>query len=93
MHLIGIEIHLRFQYLESLKDKRRIIKSILDKTRYKYHVSSSEVGHLDSLIESSIGFGVVSNSRVHAEKVLQNVINYIDTLSEVEILTIEWIEA
>ncbi len=93
MRLVGIEVKLHFHYLESLKAKRRIIKSILDKTRHKFHVSSAEVGQQDSLIESILGFAVVSNEFVHAEKNLQQVINYIDQVSEVEIISVEWLEA
>jgi len=92
MHLVGIEVNIRFFYLESLKDKRRIIKSILDTTRHKYHISTAEVGYHDSLQNASLGFGIVTNNRQHAETVLQKVINYIDTQSEVEIYNIEWIE-
>ena len=61
MNLIGIEVYIRFHYVESLKDKRRIIKSILDKTRHKYQISTAEVGDLDSLDTSSLGFGMVTN--------------------------------
>lgn len=93
MNLIGIEVYIRFHYVESLKDKRRIIKSILDKTRHKYQISTAEVGDLDSLDTSSLGFGMVTNDPKHAEVILQKVINFIDTQSEVEIFKIEWLKA
>lgn len=93
MHLVGIEVNIRFHYLGSLKDKRRIVKSILDKTRHKYQISTAEVAHHDSLVEANLGFGMATNNRQHAETILQKVINYIDTQSEVEIVNIEWIEA
>lgn len=92
MHLVGIEVSIRFFYLGSLKDKRRIVKSILDTTRHKYHISTAEVDNHDNLQKASLGFGMVTNNRQHAETVLQKVINYIDTQSEVEIFNIDWIE-
>ncbi|HLR89256.1 MAG TPA: DUF503 domain-containing protein [Atopostipes sp.] len=92
MYLIGIEVNIRFHYLSSLKDKRRIIKSILDTTRHKYQISTAEVGYHDSLQESALGFGMVTNNRQHAETILQKVINHIDTQSEVEIFNIDWVE-
>lgn len=48
---------------------------------------------MDHLGRAVLGFGLVSNSRKQAETVLQTVINYIDTLSEVEIIEINWLEA
>lgn len=92
MYLVGIEVTLHFYYVESLKGKRRIVKSIVDHVRSRYKISAAEVGHLDSLDRGSLGFGIVSNNRQHAETILQKVINHIDIQSEVEIIEIEWIE-
>lgn len=91
MHLIGIEVKIRFHYVGSLKDKRRIVKSILDKTRHKFQISTAEVDYQDSLQEAALGFGIATNNQQHAETILQKVINFIDTQSEVEIYNIEWI--
>lgn len=93
MYLIGIEVNIRFQYVGSLKEKRRIVKSILDTTRHKFQISTAEVNYHDSLQEAALGFGMVTNNRQHAETILQKVVNYIDTQSEVEIFNIDWIEA
>ena len=83
MHLIGIKVTVHFYYVASLKEKRRIIKSITDRVRHKYKISAAEVDYLDSLDRGSLGFGVVSNNRQHAETVLQKVLNQIDTISEI----------
>jgi hypothetical protein len=93
MYLMGIEVTFHFYYLESLKDKRRIVKSIVDHVRSRYKISAAEVGYLDSLERGALGFGIVSNNRKHSEQVLQTVINHIDIQSEIEIIDIEWMEA
>jgi len=93
MHLLGIEVSFHFYYIESLKEKRRIMRSIIDHVQSRYKISAAEVGYLDSLERGAIGFGVVSNSRKQAEKVLRKVINHIDIQSEIEIIHIDWIEA
>lgn len=92
MHLVGIEVVLHFYSVESLKGKRRIVKSIVDHVRSRYKISAAEVDHLDSLDRGSLGFGLVTNSRKQAEKVLQKVINHLDIQSEIEIVEIEWLE-
>lgn len=93
MHLIGIKVTVHFYYVASLKEKRRIIKSITDRVRHKYKISAAEVDYLDSLDRGSLGFGIVSNNRQHAETVLQKVLNQIDTISEIEVIEVEWYDA
>lgn len=92
MHLIGIEVSLHFYHAPSLKEKRRIVNSILDTTRHKYEISTAEVKDHDSLVRGSLGFGLVTNSLKHGDAVLQKVINYLDIQSEVEITNIDWLE-
>ncbi len=93
MHLIGIKVTFHFYYVESLKEKRRIIKSITDRVRSKFKISAAEVDYLDSLDRGALGFGVVSNNRNHAEQILQKVLNQIDIISEIEVIQVEWFEA
>lgn len=93
MHLIGIKVTFHFYYVESLKEKRRIIKSIMDRVRSKFKISAAEVDYLDSLDRGALGFGVVSNNRNHAEQILQKVLNQIDIISEIEVIQVEWYEA
>lgn len=93
MHLIGIKVTFHFYYVESLKEKRRIIKSITDRVRSKFKISVAEVDYLDSLDRGALGFGVVSNNRNHAEQILQKVLNQIDIISEIEVIQVEWFEA
>ncbi len=93
MVLIGIEVVLHLYAVDSLKGKRRIVKSITDHVRNRYKISAAEVADLDHLGRAILGFGLVSNSRQQAKTVLQTVINYIDTQAEVEIIEIYWLEA
>ena len=43
--LATIELHIPASH--SLKDKRQVLKSLLDTTRQKFNVSAAEVDHLD----------------------------------------------
>jgi uncharacterized protein len=64
--------------ITSIKDKRRIVKSIKDKLHHKYHLSISEVDLHDSLAFSQIGAAIVSNSRQFGETVLQKAIRFVE---------------
>lgn len=92
MKLMGIELTLHLYSVHSLKEKRRIVRSILDHTHHRFHISTAEISYLDSLGRSSLGFGLVTNNLQNGEKILQKVINYIDEQSEVEIIDIDWLE-
>lgn len=93
MHLIGIKVVFHLYAVDSLKEKRRIVKSVIDRVRSKHKISAAEVDYLDSLDRGAVGFGIVSNDRQFAETILQKAINQIDVLSEVEIIEIDWYEA
>lgn len=92
MVLMGIEVTLRIYESYSLKDKRRIVKGIVERAHQRHNVSSAEVDEMDTLNKAVIGFGMVSNDYKICRKVLQNIINKIDTNHEVEIIHIEWLE-
>ncbi len=64
--------------IESIKDKRRIIKSLKDRLQRKYKLSVSEVDLHDSHSFSQIGAALVSNSRQFGETVLQKAMNFVE---------------
>ena len=55
---------------QSLKDKRRIVKSLKDRLHHQFNVSAAEVDHLDSWQRAALACSVVSTERRHAEEVL-----------------------
>jgi len=69
----------------NIKEKRRVLKSVLDKMRQRFHLSAAEVDLQDSLSFSQIGGALVSNSRVHGETVLQKAFNMIEKETHVRI--------
>lgn len=92
MILTGVEVTLRLFEVYSLKGKRSITKSIVDKMHHKYNISSAEVSEIDNLNKAVVGFVVVSNNHRFNEKVLQNVLNDIDEFYEAEIVHTEWVD-
>ncbi len=65
-----IQIILELPESTSLKDKRRIVSSIKERFQRQFHLSAAEVDLNDSLSFAQIGGALVSNSKVHGEKVL-----------------------
>ncbi|WP_208559032.1 DUF503 domain-containing protein [Marinilactibacillus kalidii] len=89
MNLMGIELTLLIYDAYSLKDKRSIVKSILKKVSNQFNVSAAEIDALDRQNITIIGFGIVGNNRVLCEKVLNQIITYIESHYEVEMTKID----
>ena len=72
------KITLYTSWVHSLKEKRSIVKSIVDKVKHRFNVSIAEVENLDMHQSIVIGIACVSNSAKHSNRCIQNVIEYIE---------------
>lgn len=69
----------------SIKEKRRIVKSVTEKMRGRFKISAAEVDLQDSLSFSQIGGAIVSNSKTFGETVLQKAFNMVESETPVRI--------
>ena len=69
----------------SIKDKRKIVKSITEKLKRRFHLSAAEVDMQDSLSFAQIGGALVSNSREFGESVLNKALKMIENESGLRI--------
>lgn len=77
---IGIlQLELRIQQADSLKDKRRVIKSLRDRIANRHNVSIAEVGALDEYRRSFIGIAMVANDKRFVESALSKLVDFIRT--------------
>lgn len=70
----------------SLKDKRRVLKSIIERIRSKFNVSIAEVDLNDNWRNAVIGFACVTNESKYANEIISKIINFVDEDSRVEII-------
>jgi uncharacterized protein YlxP (DUF503 family) len=63
----------------SLKEKRRVVRSLIERTRSRYNAGVAEVDYLDSWQMAGIGFTCVSNSGSHADQMLAEIIRFIES--------------
>ncbi len=73
-----IQFRLALPPIASLKDKRRIIVSLMEKLSKKFHLAVAEVDLQDSLRQAQIGAAVVSNSRSFGESVMQKALTFVE---------------
>jgi len=62
----------------NIKEKRRVVKSVLEKMRRRFHLTAAEVDLQDSLAFAQIGGALVSNSKTFGETVLQKAFDLIE---------------
>ncbi|MDT8716368.1 DUF503 domain-containing protein [Clostridium sp. 19966] len=86
MFIGTLKIHLIAEWCHSLKEKRMIVNKIIDNSRHKFNISIGEIEDLDMHNSIILGVALVSNSKRHAESSIQNVLNYIETLTEAVIV-------
>ena len=69
----------------SLKDKRQVLKSIIQRIKSRFNVSIAEVDLNDKWQNAVIGFACVTNDTNHANQIISKVISFIDEDGRVEI--------
>jgi len=89
---LAFELHL--PDVHSLKEKRAVVRPIVDGARNRFAVSAAEVGHGDKWQRTSLGFAVVSGTAAQVSDVLDSVERFVWSFPEVEVIeaTRQWME-
>ena len=64
---------LHIPHASSLKEKRRVVKSLLDRVAHKYRVSAAEVEYQDLHQRAQLGFALVNSDLRNALVTLENI--------------------
>ena len=80
-----IQIIFEIPDVTNIKEKRRVVKSVIDKMRRRFNMTAAEVDLQDSLAFSQIGGAFVSNSKTFGETVLQKAFDIIEKETPVRI--------
>lgn len=88
MIVASLEVELRLDGCFNLKEKRRILQSILHKLRHELHVSAAEVADNDLWNSAVLGVACVSSQAPLADAILNRVIARIDAEPEAEIVSV-----
>ena len=85
--VVGVStITLLLHSSHSLKDKRQVLKSVIEKTKNKFNVSVAEVDANDLWQRSIIGIACVSNETVMINKVFEQIKNLVISNHSVELI-------
>lgn len=86
MHVAACSMRLRLDQSDSLKDKRRVVRSLVERMRARFNVSAAETGRLESWREAEIGVAVVSNDPSHAREMIEAVIRFVESDGRAELV-------
>jgi len=83
------KIELRIPDSGSLKDKRRIVRSLKDRLQGRFNIGIAEVDRLDEWQRATLGIAAVSNDARVVDEVLSKVVNWIEANGEVLVVDYE----
>jgi uncharacterized protein len=90
--VVGVSrIEIFFPEAHSLKDKRQMIKKIVEKTRAQFNVSMVEIADNNLWQKGRVGFAVMGIHKDHVQVAIENVQKYIESLYAGEIID-SWTE-
>ena len=85
--VVGIcRVVLSLPWNDSLKGKRSVVKSILERARGRFHVAAAEVEDLDAHRRATLGFAVVSNDARHAQSILDKLVGFVAGATQAELI-------
>lgn len=77
--VIGVcKIVLMLDEAFSLKEKRHIVKSIIERLKSRFNISAAEVELNDKWKNAVIGIVCVSNDTGHADSMLSSVVSFVE---------------
>jgi len=93
MYVLALQVDVRFPLSHSLKEKRMLLKPIVDGIRSRFHVSVAEVGHHDAWQRSEIGIALVSGDVAVVEQLADQIERFV-WQADAEVLQIDrhWLE-
>ena len=89
MYTLFAKLKFLLPHATSLKDKRQVCRSIVDRTRQRYNVSVAEVGTQDILQTLTLGVAIVSGEYRHGKNKLEEIIQFMEKNPETELISVE----
>ena len=86
MRIAVITFKLRASWVHSLKEKRKIVKSLISKLQNRYHVSAAEIDEQDIHQIIVIGVAAIVPHNAMAESLMDDISLFVEENTEAEII-------
>ena len=84
--VLGCNLEVNISGSSSLKEKRRVVKSLKEKLKRNFNLALAEVGALDEWQRAEIAIVTVSNNIRHANSVISKAVNLVESNIHVELI-------
>jgi uncharacterized protein len=81
-----LQLEFSVQDAMSLKDKRRVVKSIKDRIAHAHNVSIAEVGALDEHRRCILGVAMVGNDSRYVRGGLDKLVDFVRSVTSVDLI-------
>ena len=78
MHIAALRVRLEITSSLTLKEKRQVIRSLLDRIRSRFNVSAAEIGENDSIRYAELAAAAVANDRPFLDRMMAKVLDLIE---------------
>ena len=89
MHTVSAKLTFQISHSASIKDKRQVRRSIIDKVKHRFNVSIAEVDTQDAIQTLTIGIAIVSGELFHARQSLDEIVRYMEDHVDGELVELE----
>lgn len=89
MRVLNLKITLRASWVHSLKEKRMVVKSLVQRLKNKFNISVGEVDKQDIHQSIVIGISAVCGSSKQVASTLEHLMSFIEENTDAEIIDIE----
>jgi uncharacterized protein len=89
MKILLLKITLRASWVHSLKEKRMVVKSIVQKLKNKFNISVAEVAEQDIHQIIVIGIAAVCGTSAQLDSTMEHIITYMECNTDAEIIDIQ----
>ena len=89
MFTLSAKLTFYISHATSLKDKRQVRRSLIDKARQRFNVSIAEIDTQDLHQTLTIGIAVVSGDAAHAQRSLDEIIRFMEEHADAELTAID----
>lgn len=89
MKILLMKIKLRASWVHSLKEKRMVVKSVVERLKNKFNISVAEVGDQDIHQMIIIGVAGICGTSAQVDSTMENIITFVENNTDAEIVDIQ----
>jgi uncharacterized protein len=88
MKVLLMKVTLRASWVHSLKEKRMVVKSIVQKLKNKFNLSVAEIEEQDIHQKIVIGIAGICGTSAQEDSTMEHIITFIESNTDAEIIDI-----